>query len=87
MQCNNAKLTNIREVFIYKLNQINHSFSYFNNQDLFIYILAMKDKSINNLVAKYCFDVQYNTIQYNKTLFKHGKIFSTLIKYKKNNYN
>ena len=39
--------------FLYtKLNQINHSFSYFNNHDLFIYILAMKDKSINNLVDK-----------------------------------
>ena len=58
-----VKFTNIREVFIYKLNQINHSFSYFNNHDLFIYILAMKDKSINNLVAKYCFDVLTNVEQ------------------------
>ena len=63
MQCNNAKFTNIREVFIYKLNQINHSFSYFNNHDLFIYILAMKDKFINNLVAKYCFNVLTNVEQ------------------------
>jgi hypothetical protein len=33
------------------------------NHDLFIYILAMKDKSINNLVAKYCFDVLTNVEQ------------------------
>jgi hypothetical protein len=38
--------------FIYKLNQINHSFRSFNNHNLFMYVIATKDESVGTLVAK-----------------------------------
>ena len=39
------------------LHQINSSFSLFNDQDLFLYIMSMKDRSITKLVAKFCYDI------------------------------
>ncbi len=48
MQCNNTKFANIRAGFIVKPSEINHN----NNQELFVYIITMKDKSIRSLVAK-----------------------------------
>ena len=57
MQCSNTLLKEIRYSFIQKLHQINSSFSLFNDQDLFLYIISMKDKSITKLVAKFCYDI------------------------------
>ena len=54
MKCSNTLLEEIRYSFIQKLHQINSSFSLFNDQDLFLYIISMKDKSITKLVAKFC---------------------------------
>ena len=36
---------------------MNSSFSLFNDQDLFLYIISMKDRSITKLVAKFCYDI------------------------------
>jgi hypothetical protein len=55
MQCANTKFSVIRTNFITNLFRINYSFRFFNNHDLFIYIMSMKDKSINSLVAKFCY--------------------------------
>ena len=57
MQCSNTLLKEIRYSFIQKLHQINSSFSLFNDQDLFLYIISMKDRSITKLVAKLCYDI------------------------------
>ena len=57
MQCGNTLLKEIRYSFIQKLHQINSSFSLFNDQDLFLYIISMKDRSITKLVAKFCYDI------------------------------
>ena len=57
MQCANTKFSVIRTNFITNLFRINYSFRFFNNHDLFIYIMSMKDKSINSLVAKFCYDI------------------------------
>ena len=57
MQCSNPTFNEIRSNFILKLHQINNSFLLFNNQDLFVYIMSMKDKTIMKLVAKFCFDI------------------------------
>ena len=56
-QCANTKFSVIRTNFITNLFRINYSFRFFNNHDLFIYIMSMKDKSINSLVAKFCYDI------------------------------
>ena len=56
MKCSNAKFTTIRAQFIPNRFQINQSFGFFSNHDLFIYILSMRDKFINHIVAKYCYD-------------------------------
>ena len=57
MQCSNTLLKEIRYSFIQKLHQIISSFSLFNGQDLFLYIISMKDRSITKLVAKFCYDI------------------------------
>ena len=57
MQCCNTLLKEIRYSFIQKLHQINTSFSLFNDQDLFLYIISMKDRSITKLVAKFRYDI------------------------------
>ena len=57
MQCSNILIKEIRYSFIQKLHQINSSFSLFNDQDLFLYIMSMKDRSITKLVAKFCYDI------------------------------
>ena len=57
MQCSNTLLKEIRYSFIQKLHQINSSFSLFNDQDMFLYIISMKDRSITKLVAKFCYDI------------------------------
>ena len=56
-QCSNTLLKEIKYSFIQKLHQINSSFSLFNDQDLFLYIISMKDRSITKLVAKFCCDI------------------------------
>ena len=48
MQRNNTKFANIRAGFIVEASEINHN----NNQELFVYIITMKDKYIRPLVAK-----------------------------------
>ena len=57
MQCNHARFSGLRAEFTFRLYQANNSFRFFNNNELFMYIVTMKDKSISSLVAKYCFDV------------------------------
>ena len=57
MQCANTKFSVIRTNFITNLFRTNYSFRFFNNHDLFIYIMSMKDKSINSPVAKFCYDI------------------------------
>ncbi len=57
MQCSYPIFNKIRYSFLEKLHQVNSSFLVFNNQDLFLYIISMKDKTIMKLVAKYCFDI------------------------------
>ena len=57
MQCSNTLLKEIRYSFIQKLHQINSSFSLFNDQDLFLYIMSMKDRSITELGSKFCYDI------------------------------
>ena len=50
MQCNNTKFANIRAGFIVKPSEIKHN----NNQELFVYIITMKDKSIRSLDVESC---------------------------------
>ena len=57
IQCSNTLFKEIRYSFIQKLHQINSSFSLFNDQDLFLYIISMKDRSITKLFAKFCYDI------------------------------
>ena len=47
----------IRYRFVQNLHQINSLFSLFNDQELFLYVISMKDKSITKLVAKFCYDI------------------------------
>ena len=51
------KFIDLRTKFIDNLYKINGFFNLFTPKNLFIYIMAMKDKSIMKLVGKYCFDV------------------------------
>ncbi len=57
MQCSYPTFNKIRYSFLQKLHQVNSSFLVFNNQDLFLYIISTKDKTIMKLVAKFCFDI------------------------------
>ena len=57
MSCTNMKFIDLRTKFIDNLYKINGFFNLFTSKNLFIYIMAMKDKSIMKLVGKYCFDV------------------------------
>jgi hypothetical protein len=65
MQCSNPTFNEIRSSFIQKWHQIDSSFSLFNNQDLFVYIISMKDKTIMKIVAKFCFTVIYYQVLIN----------------------
>jgi hypothetical protein len=57
MSCRNSKFISLRNIFINKLCKINRSFCLFTQQDIFRYIMAIQDKTIMNLVAKYCYDI------------------------------
>ena len=57
MSCTNMKFIDLRTKFIDNLYKINRFFNLFTSKNLFIYIMAMKDKSIMKLVGKHCFDV------------------------------
>lgn len=46
-----------RYSFVQKQHQIINSFSLFNNQGLFLYVISMNDKSKAKLVAKFCYDI------------------------------
>ena len=56
-RCKNNQFVNVRNNFLNDLKEINSSFDCLKHEDLFLYILSMKDKSISNLVAKYCFNI------------------------------
>ena len=57
MSCRNSKFISLRNIFINYLCKINRSFCLFTQQDIFRYIMAIQDKTIMNLVAKYCYDI------------------------------
>ena len=57
MSCKNIKLLSLRSKFFEDLYKINSSFKLFSSEELFMYIMAMKDESIMKLVAKFCFEV------------------------------
>ena len=57
MSCRNSKFISLRNIFINNLCKINRSFCLFTQQDIFRYIMAIQDKTIMNLVAKYCYDI------------------------------
>ena len=57
MSCKNIKLLSLRSKFFEDLYKINSSFKLFSLEELFMYIMAMKDESIMKLVAKFCFEV------------------------------
>jgi hypothetical protein len=54
MSCRNSKFISLRNIFINNLCKINRLFT---QQDIFRYIMAIQDKTIMNLVAKYCYDI------------------------------
>ena len=53
MSCRNSKFISLRN----NLCKINRSFCLFTQQDIFRYIMAIQNKTIMNLVAKYCYDI------------------------------
>ncbi len=55
MQSTNARFSTIRADFIHGQYQINQAFRLFSKEVLFLYIIAIKHKSIRSLVAKYCY--------------------------------
>ena len=57
--CKNIKhkAPQLRSKFFEDLYRINSSFKLFFSEELFMYIMAMKDESIMKLVAKFCFEV------------------------------
>ena len=57
MSCKNIKLLSLRSKFFEDLYKINSSFKLFSSEELFMYIMVMKDESIMKLVAKFCFEV------------------------------
>jgi hypothetical protein len=57
MSGRNSKFISLRNISINNLCKINRSFCLFTQQDIFRYIMAIQDKTIMNLVAKYCFDI------------------------------
>jgi hypothetical protein len=57
MSCRNSKFISLRNIFINNLCKINCSFCLFTQQDIFKYIMAIRDKTIMNLVAKYCYNI------------------------------
>ena len=57
MSCSNTMFRTLRNKFIDNLYKINRSLMLFNMQDLFHYVLAMKDKNIIKISSKYCFDI------------------------------
>ena len=57
MSCKNIKLLSLRSKFSEDVYKINSSFKLFSLEELFMYIVAMKDESIMKLVAKFCFEV------------------------------
>ena len=57
MSCRNTKLADLRANFMEHICKINNSSTKFSYQDIFMYVIAMQDKTIMSLVAKYCFNV------------------------------
>ena len=57
MSCSNTMFRTLRNKFIHNLYKINKSSMLFNTQDLFHYVLAMKDNSILKILSKYFFDI------------------------------
>ena len=57
MSGKNIKLLSLRSKFLEDLYKINSSLKLFFSEELFVYIMAMKDESIMKLVAKFCFEV------------------------------
>ena len=57
MHCKNKKLVQLGEKFMNEIYRINKSFYRFNKHDLFMYIMAMKDTSIINIVARFFYRI------------------------------
>ena len=57
LSCSNTMFRTLRNKFIDNLYKINKSLMLFNTEDLFHYVLAMKDKNIIKISSKYCFDI------------------------------
>ena len=60
LQCNSPKFNILRANFIQSLYKVNSSFQCFDNQDLFNYIMSMKDKAIMVITARYCAEILAN---------------------------
>ena len=57
MECTNKVFSKLRESFMQDLYKVNKSFSKFDSNSLFVYLMSMKDASVFLLSCKYLYDI------------------------------
>ena len=57
MECRNKVFSKLRESFMQDLYKVNKSFSRFDSNFLFVYLMSMKDDSVLLLSCKYLYDI------------------------------